>query len=60
MPFAYIVRQMQETHLVAGSQKLVPGKPLTYGQSNTDACMGWDTTVELFDVLADAVKKGRR
>ena len=50
---------MLESHLVAGAQKLVPGKPLTYGQSITDACMGWDTTTELLDVLADAVRKRR-
>jgi 3-deoxy-7-phosphoheptulonate synthase len=55
-----IVGLMLESHLVAGAQKLVAGKPLCYGQSITDACMGWDTTVELFDVLADAVKAGRR
>ncbi len=50
---------MLESHLVAGAQKMVPGKPLVYGQSITDACMGWDTTVEMFEVLADAVRKGR-
>jgi 3-deoxy-7-phosphoheptulonate synthase len=50
---------MLESHLVAGTQKLVPGKPLTYGQSITDACMGWDTTAELLDVLAEAVRKRR-
>ncbi|MES2603850.1 MAG: 3-deoxy-7-phosphoheptulonate synthase, partial [Pseudomonadota bacterium] len=50
---------MLESHLVAGTQKLVPGKALTYGQSITDACMGWDTTVELFEVLAEAVRKRR-
>jgi 3-deoxy-7-phosphoheptulonate synthase len=50
---------MLESHLVAGTQKLVPGKPLTYGQSITDACMGWDTTAELLEVLADAVRKRR-
>jgi len=50
---------MLESHLVAGTQKLVPGKPLVYGQSITDACMGWETTVEMFEVLADAVRKGR-
>ena len=54
-----IVGLMLESHLVAGTQKLVPGKPLTYGQSITDACMGWETTTELLDVLADAVRKRR-
>ena len=50
---------MLESHILAGAQKLVPGKPLTYGQSITDACMGWKTTVEMLDVLADAVRKRR-
>jgi len=57
-----IIGLMLESHLVAGTQKLVPGQPLnclTYGQSITDACMGWDTTVELFDILAEAVRTRR-
>jgi len=54
-----IVGLMLESHLVAGTQKLVPGKPLTYGQSVTDACMGWGETVELFEVLAGAVRRSR-
>ena len=33
---------MIESHLVAGRQDLVPGKPLTYGQSITDGCIDWD------------------
>ena len=36
---------MVESHLVAGRQDLVPGKPLVYGQSITDACIDWDTSV---------------
>ncbi len=53
-----IIGLMLESHLVAGTQKLVAGKQdcLVYGQSITDACMGWDTTVELFDVLAQAAR----
>ncbi|HTQ98991.1 MAG TPA: 3-deoxy-7-phosphoheptulonate synthase [Candidatus Acidoferrum sp.] len=54
-----IVGLMLESHIVGGAQKLVPGKPLTYGQSITDACMGWDTTTELLDVLADAARQRR-
>ncbi len=54
-----IVGLMLESHLVAGAQKLVSGKPLTYGQSITDACMGWNETVELFEVLAGAVRSSR-
>lgn len=50
---------MVESHLVAGRQDLSADKPLTYGQSITDACIGWDDTETAVAVLADAVKKGR-
>lgn len=54
-----IIGVMLESNLVAGAQKLVPGKPLVYGQSITDACMGWDETRELLGELARAVRTGR-
>lgn len=54
-----IVGLMLESHLKAGTQKLIPGQPLTYGQSITDACMGWETTVELLEVLAKASQDRR-
>ncbi len=54
-----IIGVMIESHLVAGRQDLVPGKPLAYGQSVTDGCVGWDDTVELLDVLAGAVRARR-
>src|ERR1035438_1948189 len=54
-----IVGIMLESNLVAGAQKLVPGEPLVYGQSITDACMGWDETLELLAGLARAVRAGR-
>src|SRR5580658_1694545 len=54
-----IIGVMLESNLVAGSQKLVPGKPLVYGQSITDGCMGWDDTVGLLRDLAAAVHSGR-
>jgi 3-deoxy-7-phosphoheptulonate synthase len=38
---------------------MVPGEPLVYGQSITDACMGWDETSELLGGLAVAVRAGR-
>ncbi len=50
---------MLESNIVAGNQKVVPGKPLTYGQSITDACMNWDETEPLLNELAAAVKKRR-
>jgi 3-deoxy-7-phosphoheptulonate synthase len=54
-----IVGVMMESFLVAGSQQLESGKPLVYGQSITDACMDWDTTVLALDRLAAAVRKRR-
>ena len=50
---------MIESHLNEGRQDLVPGKPLVYGVSITDACMGWDDTVTALDILADAVQVRR-
>jgi 3-deoxy-7-phosphoheptulonate synthase len=54
-----ILGVMIESSLVAGAQKLVEGKELVYGQSITDACIGWDDTAGLLRELAAAVKKGR-
>jgi len=56
---ARIVGVMVESHLNAGRQDLVPGKPLEYGVSITDACLGWADTVKVLDVLADGVRKRR-
>ena len=50
---------MLESFMVEGRQDVAPGKPLTYGQSITDACMGWDRTESVLSNLADAVKKRR-
>jgi 3-deoxy-7-phosphoheptulonate synthase len=52
-----ILGVMLESNLVAGAQKLEPGKPLVYGQSITDACIGWDETVDLLRELATAKKR---
>jgi 3-deoxy-7-phosphoheptulonate synthase len=50
---------MVESHLVAGRQDQVPGKPLRYGQSITDACIDWTTSVTVLERLAEAVKRRR-
>jgi 3-deoxy-7-phosphoheptulonate synthase len=50
---------MIESNLVAGAQKLVDGKPLVYGQSITDACIGWPETVEMLRELAATVRAAR-
>ena len=51
-----IMGVMIESNLVAGSQSLQTGKPLKYGQSITDACIGWDETLTLLRELAAAVR----
>jgi 3-deoxy-7-phosphoheptulonate synthase len=50
---------MIESHLIAGRQDIVVGKELTYGQSITDACLGWEDTEILIDKLAKAIQKRR-
>lgn len=54
-----IIGVMIESNLVGGAQKLVPGKPLVYGQSITDACINWEQTWPLLKDLAAAVRAGR-
>lgn len=55
-----IMGLMVESHLVAGRQDLVAGKPLAYGQSITDGCIDWATTVQVLERLAGAVAERRR
>jgi 3-deoxy-7-phosphoheptulonate synthase len=55
-----IVGVMVESHLVEGRQELEPGKPLKFGQSVTDPCLGWDRSVALLQTLAEAVKERRK
>jgi 3-deoxy-7-phosphoheptulonate synthase len=50
---------MIESNLLPGAQKLVEGEPLIYGQSVTDACIGWDETLALLRELAAAVRSAR-
>ena len=54
-----IVGVMIESNLVAGRQDVLPGTPLTYGQSITDGCIDWQTTVPALNLLADAVAASR-
>ncbi|MCS6811789.1 MAG: 3-deoxy-7-phosphoheptulonate synthase, partial [Tepidimonas sp.] len=58
-----ILGVMVESHLRAGAQKFTPGKDdparLTYGQSITDACIDWETSVEVLQTLAQAVAARR-
>jgi 3-deoxy-7-phosphoheptulonate synthase len=54
---------MVESHLHAGAQKFTPGKDdpgrLEYGQSITDACLGWDDSMKVLQALAEAVRARR-
>jgi 3-deoxy-7-phosphoheptulonate synthase len=54
---------MVESHLNAGAQKFTPGvdqpAALAYGKSITDACLGWDDSLQCLDVLSQAVKARR-
>jgi 3-deoxy-7-phosphoheptulonate synthase len=54
---------MVESHLRDGAQKFSPGKDdpdkLAYGQSITDACIGWDDTLTVLEALGDGVKARR-
>ena len=54
-----IVGVMVESHLVAGRQELVEGQPLVYGQSITDGCIGWDSSLQVLEALAEAVRARR-
>ncbi|MFZ9433484.1 MAG: 3-deoxy-7-phosphoheptulonate synthase [Burkholderiaceae bacterium] len=54
---------MVESHLRAGAQKFTPGKDspsaLTYGQSITDACIGWEHSLDVLNILSGAVRARR-
>ena len=54
---------MVESHLKDGAQKFSPGKDdpaqLEYGKSITDACLGWEDSLQVLQVLSEAVKTAR-
>ena len=54
---------MVESHLTAGAQKFTAGKDdaskLEYGQSITDACLGWDDSLAMLESLSAAVEARR-
>ena len=54
-----IIGVMIESHLQEGRQDLVPGHPLRYGVSITDACIGIEQTVPLLETLSQAVTARR-
>ncbi|WP_245440518.1 3-deoxy-7-phosphoheptulonate synthase [Neorhizobium sp. T25_13] len=51
---------MIESNIVGGRQDLVPGKPLAYGQSITDGCIDWETSVLVLEELARSVRDRRQ
>jgi 3-deoxy-7-phosphoheptulonate synthase len=55
-----VVGVMLESFLVAGRQDLGGPGELVYGQSITDGCIGWDTTVAVLNELAAAVRARRQ
>ncbi|MBB4844719.1 3-deoxy-7-phosphoheptulonate synthase [Paucibacter oligotrophus] len=59
----HIFGLMVESHLFDGAQKFSPGKDdpaqLEYGKSITDACLGWDDSLAVLEVLSEAVKSAR-
>ncbi len=48
-----IMGVMIESNIVEGRQD----KPVVYGQSITDACIGWETTEKVLERLSQAIKK---
>lgn len=48
---------MIESNLVGGRQDAEQGQELIHGQSITDACLGWDDTIKVLDILASAAGK---
>jgi 3-deoxy-7-phosphoheptulonate synthase len=55
-----IIGVMVESNLVGGRQDLVPGRQLTYGQSITDGCLGWEESLECLQALAQGVRQRRQ
>jgi len=54
-----IIGVMVESHLIEGKQDLIEGKPLVYGQSITDACIGWEDSEKVLSLLAESVRARR-
>jgi 3-deoxy-7-phosphoheptulonate synthase len=54
-----IMGVMIESNIKGGSQHVVEGQELVYGQSITDGCLSWEDTAPLLETLAKAVEKRR-
>ena len=55
---------MVESHLYGGAQKFTPGKDdpaqLEFGKSITDACLHWEDSLQVVQVLSEAVQARRK
>jgi 3-deoxy-7-phosphoheptulonate synthase len=56
----YIMGAMVESHLVEGRQDWHPEQSMTYGQSITDACIGWDDSLKALETLGSGVRARRK
>ncbi|MBK5914404.1 3-deoxy-7-phosphoheptulonate synthase AroG [Rhodocyclus purpureus] len=54
-----IVGVMVESNIVEGRQDLVPGRTLEAGKSITDACLGWEDSLAVMEILAEGVRQRR-
>ena len=54
-----VIGVMVESHINPGRQDIIPGKPLAYGVSVTDACINWADTEKMLNGLAEAVRARR-
>jgi len=54
-----IIGVMVESHLAEGRQDLVPGRELEQGKSITDACIGWEDSLQVLETLAAGVRQRR-
>ena len=55
-----IMGVMIESHLVGGRQENIPGQPLVYGQSITDACIDFEQTEQILRTLVKAIRARRK
>ena len=55
-----IIGVMVESHLFEGRQDVFPGVTPAYGQSITDACIGWEDTVKVLRTMSKAVRQRRQ
>lgn len=56
----HLMGAMIESHILGGRQDVKPGQSLAYGQSITDACIGWEDSEKILDILAQGVQNRRQ